>query len=241
MYFKFFKPQNWRKRSAEARGRNCAVLPKIYLKGICVMPPALSYILSAVAGYLLGSISISILLSRHLFHQDIRGEGSGNAGATNVARVFGLRAGALTFLGDFLKTVLSLWLGNLLGGTVGMCIAVAAALIGHCFPVYYGFRGGKAVSAGAAAALAIDWRVFVIALAVFAVAALLSRTASVSSMSAALAVGISSIFLAPTAAQRILGIFTGVLVIVMHRSNIRRLLAGTEPKFHPGQRPPRAK
>ena len=186
------------------------------------MPPALSYILSAVAGYLLGSISISILLSRHLFHQDICGEGSGNAGATNVARVFGLRAGALTFLGVFLKTVLSLWLGNLLGGTVGMCIAVAAALIGHCFPVYYGFRGGKAVSAGAAAAL-------------------LSRTASVSSMSAALAVGVSSVFLAPTAAQRILGVFTGVLVIVMHRSNIRRLLAGTEPKFHPGQRPPRAK
>lgn len=80
-----------------------------------------------------------------------------------------------------------------------------------------------------------------IALAVFAVAALLSRTASVSSMSAALAVGVSSVFLAPTAAQRILGVFTGVLVIVMHRSNIRRLLAGTEPKFHPGQRPPRAK
>ena len=58
---------------------------------------------------------------------------------------------------------------------------------------------------------------------------------------AALAVGVSSVFLAPTAAQRILGVFTGVLVIVMHRSNIRRLLAGTEPKFHPGQRPPRAK
>lgn len=202
---------------------------------------AVYYALSCVLGYLLGSISISILISRHVFHQDVRQSGSGNAGATNVARVFGLGAGVLTFLGDFAKTLLAAWLGSLLGGVIGSCLGAAFALIGHCFPVYYGFRGGKAVSAGAAAALAIDWRVFVIALAVFAVAALLSRTASVSSMSAALAVGVSSVFLAPTAAQRILGVFTGVLVIVMHRSNIRRLLAGTEPKFHPGQRPPRAK
>ena len=200
------------------------------------MPPALSYILSAVAGYLLGSISISILLSRHLFHQDIRGEGSGNAGATNVARVFGLRAGALTFLGDFLKTVLSLWLGNLLGGTVGMCIAVAAALIGHCFPVYYRFRGGKAVSAGAAAALVIDWRIFVLAVAVFALAALLSKTASVSSMSAAGMVAVGTFLFAPSTAQLLLGLFTCALVLFMHRSNIRRLIAGTEPKFHPGHR-----
>lgn len=202
---------------------------------------AVYYALSCVLGYLLGSINISILISRHVFHQDVRQSGSGNAGATNVARVFGLGAGVLTFLGDFAKTLLAAWLGSLLGGVIGSCLGAAFALIGHCFPVYYGFRGGKAVSAGAAAALAIDWRVFVIALAVFAVAALLSRTASVSSMSAALAVGVSSVFLAPTAAQRILGVFTGVLVIVMHRSNIRRLLAGTEPKFHPGQRPPRAK
>lgn len=205
------------------------------------MLPALSYTLSAAAGYLLGSISVSILVSRHIFHQDIRKAGSGNAGATNAARVFGLGAGAMTFAGDFLKTLLALWIGNLLGGTIGMCIGGAAALIGHCFPVYYGFRGGKAVSAGAAAALAVDWRVFVIALAVFAAAAFLSRTASVSSMSAALTVGITTLFFAPSKAQLLLGLFTGALVILMHKSNIRRLFAGTEPKFHPGHRPPKTK
>ena len=198
-------------------------------------------LLCAIAGYLLGSISVSILVTEYIFHADLRQQGSGNAGATNAARVYGLGAGVLTFAGDFAKSILAMLLGRGLGGVTGLAVGGAACLLGHCFPVYYGFRGGKAVSAGAAAALAIDWRVFVIALAVFAVAALLSRTASVSSMSAALAVGISSVFLAPTAAQRILGVFTGVLVIVMHRSNIRRLLAGTEPKFHPGQRPPRAK
>lgn len=203
------------------------------------MSSALSYTLSGIAGYLLGSISVSILVSRHVFHQDIRKAGSGNAGATNAARVFGLGAGAMTFAGDFLKTMLALILGNLLGGTNAMCIGGAMALIGHCFPVYYGFRGGKAVSAGAAAALFIDWRVFLLALGAFLIAAALSRTASVSSMTAALTVGVTSFLFAPSRAQLLLGIFTCALVVLMHKSNIRRLLAGTEPQFHPGHRPGR--
>ena len=197
---------------------------------------AVYYALSCVLGYLLGSISISILISRHVFHQDVRQSGSGNAGATNVARVFGLGAGVLTFLGDFAKTLLAAWLGGLLGGVIGSCLGAAFALIGHCFPVYYRFRGGKAVSAGAAAALVIDWRIFVLAVAVFALAALLSKTASVSSMSAAGMVAVGTILFAPSTAQLLLGLFTCALVLFMHRSNIRRLIAGTEPKFHPGHR-----
>ena len=172
---------------------------------------AVYYALSCVLGYLLGSISISILISRHVFHQDVRQSGSGNAGATNVARVFGLGAGVLTFLGDFAKTLLAAWLGSR-------------------------FRGGKAVSAGAAAALVIDWRIFVLAIAVFALAALLSKTASVSSMSAAGMVAVGTLLFAPSTAQLLLGLFTCTLVLFMHRSNIRRLIAGTEPKFHPGHR-----
>lgn len=198
---------------------------------------AVYYALSCVLGYLLGSISISILISRHVFHQDVRQSGSGNAGATNVARLFGLGAGALTFLGDFAKTLLAAWLGSLLGGVIGSCLGTAFALIGHCFPVYYRFRGGKAVSAGAAAALVIDWRIFVLAVAVFALAALLSKTASVSSMSASVMVAVGAILFAPSTAQLLLGLFTCALVLFMHRSNIRRLIAGTEPKFHPGHRP----
>ena len=197
---------------------------------------AVYYALSCVLGYLLGSISIAILISRHVFHQDVRQSGSGNAGATNVARVFGLGAGVLTFLGGFAKTLLAAWLGSLLGGVIGSCLGAAFALIGHCFPVYYRFRGGKAVSAGAAAALVIDWRIFVLAVAVFALVALLSKTASVSSMSAAGMVAVGTILFAPSTAQLLLGLFTCVLVLFMHRSNIRRLIAGTEPKFHPGHR-----
>ena len=98
---------------------------------------AVYYALSCLLGYLLGSISIAILISRHVFHQDVRQSGSGNAGATNVARVFGLGAGVLTFLGDFAKTLLAAWLGSLLGGVIGSCLGAAFALIGHCFPVYW--------------------------------------------------------------------------------------------------------
>ena len=205
------------------------------------MPRTLLYALSVIAGYLLGSISVSILISSHIYHQDIRSAGSGNAGATNAARVFGMKAGVLTFLGDFLKTLLALGVGSLLAGTTGACFSGAAALIGHCFPVYYGFRGGKGVSTGAAVALCVDWRVFLAAMLVFAIAAYLSKRASVASISAALVLTIGAALLAVSPAQRVLGIFAGVLVIFMHRSNIKRLLAGTEPQFHPGTSPNRKK
>ena len=193
-------------------------------------------LLCAIAGYLLGSISVSILVTKYIFHADLRQQGSGNAGATNAARVYGLGAGVLTFAGDFAKSILAMLLGRGLGGVMGLAVGGAACLLGHCFPVYYRFRGGKAVSAGAAAALVIDWRIFVLAVAVFALAALLSKTASVSSMSAAGMVAVGTFLFAPSTAQLLLGLFTCALVLFMHRSNIRRLIAGTEPKFHPGHR-----
>lgn len=203
------------------------------------MYPTFRYILAAVLGYLIGSVSLSIVLSRLLYHKDIRSQGSGNAGATNAARVYGMGAGVLTLLGDFLKTLLALWLGRLLAGDWGLAAAGAAALIGHCYPVYFRFRGGKGVSSGAAVALMIDWRVFLAAVAVFLLAALLSKRASVASMSAALAVAVFSIVFAVPLSDLLLGLFACVLVIVMHRSNIKRLLHGEEPPFHAGKRPER--
>lgn len=193
-------------------------------------------LLCAIGGYLIGSISVSILLSRFVFGNDVRAQGSGNAGAANVARVLGLGAGALTFLGDFAKGVLAMWLGGLLLGSLGTCIAGIACLLGHCFPIYFRFKGGKAVSTGAAVALMLDWRLFLVAIAAFALAALLFRTASVSSMTAAVAVAVCAPFLTHDAALLTLSTFAALLVLVMHRTNIRRLLHGTEPKFHFGSR-----
>ena len=190
------------------------------------------YLACLALGYLIGSLSVSILISKYILHQDVRTLGSGNAGAANAARTLGPRVGALTLLGDFLKGIISMLLGSWLGGTTGLAIAGAACMIGHCFPIYFGFKGGKAVATAVAVALMLDWRV-----AVFAVVAALTRTASVSSMAASIAVAAMTPVFTKNPVLISLGIFTCLLVLLMHRSNIRRLIQGTEPKFHFGKRP----
>ena len=133
----------------------------------------LKYIFIIVGGYLLGSVSISIILSRML-GTDVRKKGSGNAGATNMARTFGLLAGFATLAGDFLKAVIVMYAGYRLCGDWGLMAGGMACTTGHCFPIFYGFRGGKGISVGAAIGLAIDWRVFLGIVAVFLSAAFLS-------------------------------------------------------------------
>ena len=119
-----------------------------------------TYLACLALGYLIGSLSVSILISKYIFHQDVRTLGSGNAGAANAARTLGAGVGLLTLLGDFLKGVISMLLGSCLGGATGLAIAGAACMIGHCFPIYFGFKGGKAVATAAAVALMIDWACF---------------------------------------------------------------------------------
>ncbi len=122
----------------------------------------LKYIAVGIAGYLLGSVSISILMSKKAMGGDVREKGSGNAGATNMARVYGWSAGFLTLGGDMLKAAIAMLIGLLLLGDLGIAIGGIAAMIGHCFPVFYGFKGGKGVSILAAVACFMDWRVVVI-------------------------------------------------------------------------------
>lgn len=129
-------------------------------------------------------------------------------------------------------------LGSWLGGTTGLAIAGAACMIGHCFPIYFGFKGGKAVATAVAVALMLDWRVFLSAFArLCPVVAALTRTASVSSMAASVAVAAMTPVFTKNPVLISLGIFTCLLVLLMHRSNIRRLIQGTEPKFHFGKHP----
>lgn len=197
----------------------------------------LRYILCAVLGYLLGSFSASILISKYIFRRDVRKSGSGNAGAANTARVFGIGAGLLTLGGDFLKCLIAMLLTRALAGELGMCVGGMTCMLGHCFPLYFHFRGGKAVATGAAVALLIDWRVLAIALAVYLLAAVLFRFASLASLCAAAAIPVVSLILSVSTPKLVLAVFTFVLVAVMHRGNIARLLAGTEPKFSFGTRP----
>lgn len=194
----------------------------------------LFYVLEAALGYLLGSISFSVILTKQKYKVDVRTEGSGNAGATNVARVFGMKAGLLTLLFDILKMVIPMAVGLALSGDWGVTVAGACGIIGHCFPLYFGFKGGKGVSVAATIAMFIDWRVTVISLLVFVISVATTRIVSISSCLAALSVLTTTIiFCYGEWAPITLALFTAVLVIFMHRSNLQRLARGEEKKFSP--------
>ena len=135
------------------------------------------------------------------------------------------------------KTALAALIGLLLAGSTGVAVACAAALTGHCFPIYYRFKGGKGVSASACIALLFDWRFFLLLLALFIVVFLLGRRVSLCSISAAAAFPWLYLLLHPGwSAAFVVCLYVMVLVIVMHRANIGRLLRGEEPPFKLGKK-----
>lgn len=188
-------------------------------------------LLIAVLGYLLGSLSASIFLSRAALGGDVRGKGSGNAGATNMARVYGLGMGFVTLGCDMLKAVLATWLGLLLLGDAGLALGGVCCMLGHCFPVFHGFKGGKGISVGAALGLMIDWRVFLFIIAVFLLVAFLSKKVSLGSIAAAMGITVSSLLFGVSTPKLVLAVVAMCLAVFQHRGNIRRLLNGTEPDF----------
>lgn len=192
--------------------------------------------LSLLLGYLLGSVMAGIILTKRYFGGDVRSQGSGNAGATNVARVYGWKAGLLTLLGDALKTAAAMLLGRLLAGMAGETAAAFGCLLGHCFPLFFHFKGGKAVSVSAAIGFIFSRKLFLMLLVVFFLMFLLTRRVSVCSMSAAVVfpLGMLRIGGFPWYAV-LLGCFITVFVFFLHRSNVKRLLNGTEPEFRFGK------
>jgi len=191
----------------------------------------LKLLLVAVIAYLSGSVSTAVLISIWLYRRDVRKEGSGNAGATNVARTFGIKIGLITLVGDFLKTGLAAWFGNWLFGDFGLVIACGFCMIGHIWPVFFSFRGGKGVATAGMIALILDWRLFLILIGVFGIAFLFSRRVSVCSICCAIAFPITLAILGTTLPRLILGIFIALIVIWRHNGNIKRLQNGTEPEF----------
>ena len=192
---------------------------------------AWKYCAVAVAGYLLGSLSASILLSRSALGGDVRGKGSGNAGATNMARVYGLGAGFLTLGCDMLKAIAACWFGSFLLGDLGLALGGVFSMIGHCFPVFHNFKGGKGISVGAALGLMIDWRVFVCIIATFLVVAFLSKKVSLGSIAAALAIVVFSLVFHVSTPKLVLAIAACCIAVFQHRTNIKRLSEGTEADF----------
>ena len=201
------------------------------------METALRLAVSCVIGYILGSVSFAVLLTKLVEKKDVRNFGSGNAGATNVARVFGMGAGLLTLLFDGLKTAAAMALGRLIGGEGGFLIAGGACLMGHCFPVFFGFHGGKGVAVGAVMGLMISWKLFLLLCLVFFLVFAIARRVSLSSLSCCVAFPIFEYILGYDSLwEMVLGIAAAACVIFMHRENIKRLFAGTEPKFKPKSR-----
>ena len=187
---------------------------------------------SFAIGYLLGSISFAVVLSKLFSKKDVRNFGSGNAGATNVARVLGIWYGLLTLLFDGLKTAAAMFLGHLIGGENGFLIAGGACLLGHCFPVFFEFRGGKGVAVGAVMGLMLSWKLFLLLCVVFFVVFAIFQRVSLSSIACCVAFPIFEYVLGFHGFwEMTLGIVAAARVIFMHRENIKRLIAGTEPKF----------
>lgn len=192
--------------------------------------------LLAIVSYILGCVSLSIIVSKKIFGADVRGMGSGNAGATNMARSFGLSAGIVTLLADASKAAIAMVIGKLLLGDLGLAICGTASVLGHCFPVFYGFKGGKGVSVGAAIAFAIDWKVGLFVVVCFAVVAVLTRRVSPASIAACVGIVIACLLFHVSTPKLVMAVFAAILVVYRHKDNIKRLIAGTEPEFKAGSR-----
>lgn len=189
-------------------------------------------LMSAVIAYVLGSISFSILLSKSLFRKDVREGGSGNAGATNMARSFGKLAGALTLLGDVLKTVLAVIVGRYLAGDWGIIVACICCQLGHCFPAYHQLKGGKGVAVGLAITFVVGWQVTVCVLVVFILTAVLTKKISLASILATFSAIPASYFVASDRRYFWMIFIAALIVIFRHKENISRLIKGEEKDFH---------
>ena len=204
------------------------------------LTPTTSLLLAAA--YLLGSIPFGLILAKLFAGSDIRKSGSGNIGATNVARVVGPAAGILTLLLDVAKGAAAVWLAGRFSeqNSTALMLAGVFALLGHCFPVWLGFNGGKGVAAALGVFLMLSPMAALSALLVFILVSLAWRYVSLGSVSAAAAMPLLMYFLwapghAPPLVVDFGTLFASALIISKHDANLQRLVDGTEPKFSFGK------
>jgi glycerol-3-phosphate acyltransferase PlsY len=195
-------------------------------------PFMLITVLMIVIGYLAGSISTAILVCRAMGLPDPRSEGSRNPGATNVLRFGGKKAAAITLAGDFLKGLLPVLLARLAGlEDLGLALTALAAFLGHLYPVFFGFEGGKGVATAFGAILGLSWPVALAALVTWLFMAFVVRISSLSALTAAVLTPLLGWWFNLSFAYNAAILAMVVLLIWRHRSNIRNLLAGAEDKI----------
>ena len=200
-------------------------------------------VLTALFSYLIGSLNYSIITSEVFTGSDIRSKGSGNAGSTNMLRSYGWKAGVITLLTDFMKAFVATLAARLLFtmylpeyATLAAAVSGYFCAVGHCFPVFFGFKGGKGVAVGAIMILMTDPRCFAVALVVFLLLVALTRFVSLGStmagasfpISYAVIIGIEGV---KGTAVFIFALALAVMVFVLHRRNYVRIFKGTESKL----------
>lgn len=203
-------------------------------------------VVTAVAAYLLGSINFAVLICKAFFKEDVRTKGSGNAGMTNVLRNYGKKGAVLTLFGDVGKGILAVFVGRWVfmllvpvanASVYGAYIAGIAVILGHMFPVFFGFKGGKGVATSGGVILALQPILAIVLLSIFLLLLAISKMVSLGSV-----VGMSlypvvtllwGLFVTHTltAYTTVCAAVIGGLVVWMHRANIKRIIAGTEYKF----------
>ncbi len=201
------------------------------------------YVIMIIIAYLIGSINFSVIFSKKMAGFDVREKGSGNAGSTNMLRSVGKKAAALTLICDILKgvvpTLIAILVGNVIGGDIDKALLVqlssAAVVIGHTFPIFFQFKGGKGVATSFGVLLITNWQIGLICF-VFAIAIMaLTRMVSLGSISAAVLYPVLTIFIHENyivpGTYFVFGIIMAAIVIFNHRSNLKRILSGTENKL----------
>ena len=194
---------------------------------------------SSVIGYLLGSVNTSIIISKVFYKTDVREYGSGNAGATNTLRTFGKAAAIAVAAGDFLKGVLACLIGRYVFGEInpgngvflGEYFAGLFAVIGHNWPVYFNFKGGKGVMTSFAVILMFSPTAALICLGAFILIVAVTRYVSLGSMLSAILFLILAVIFNEPLPMLLIGTVLVALIIIRHSSNIKRLLAGNEKKL----------
>ena len=201
-----------------------------------------AYIVVAILSYLIGSINFSIIISKKVAGFDVREKGSGNAGTTNMLRTVGKKAALITLVCDILKGVISILLALLIGkiakeanNSILVQIAGILVIIGHTFPIFFKFKGGKGVATAVGVLLTTNWQIGLICLIFGLVLIALTRMVSVGSITAAILFPILVLFIKTNYIVEgnyfIYSLIIAVMVVFNHRENVKRLLSGTENKL----------
>lgn len=202
----------------------------------------LVYVIMAIIAYAIGSISFSVIISRKMAGFDVREKGSGNAGSTNMLRSVGKKAALLTLVCDILKGVVAIFIAIIIGkinsevdGAILVQIAAFCVVLGHTFPIFFEFRGGKGVATSLGVILLVNWKIGLICLVFALILMILTRMVSLGSISAAILFPVLTVFIDECYIVEgnyiIFGIIMAIFIAYNHRSNIKRLLNGTENKI----------